>query len=417
MSSGTQATQPDGGQPADIQQQQNNDATQPTLPPQQQQLNADLVQHAQSLQQQVQQLQAQLNAQPPLRMRELKLPEPKEFHGTKDKAPIREWIRDIEEIFTMGGLPMDHRSSIVYAAHYLRDDAKTWYKMHEASITTWQLFKDVMINRYRDAREVDKLRTRMMSIKQTSSVDNYTTIFDRATLEFTEAAGYAPRGDELIWMYREGLKPQIKALLVARGAINDLKQLQEIALEIDAALYGSRDSSTGSTTSFKPHQHKHSSSNSHHGSHYRSSSYNSNRFQHPNRFNQHRPPQSFRRPPQYNQYNNRDYAPMDTSNNITQQKPQHVNQIDSRRDVKKIIKGNCFKCGKAGHFIRDCPLNKPQFNKQRNNVIMQESAAPADDTVLIINEVNNTQTQKSSKRLLTYMGIVAGHPASIHLDR
>ena len=271
MSSGTQATQPDGGQSADVQQQQNNDATQPTLPPQQQQLNADLVQHAQSLQQQVQQLQAQLNAQPP-RMRELKLPEPKEFHGTKDKAPIREWIRDIEEIFTMGGLPMDHRSSIVYAAHYLRDDAKTWYKMHEASVTTWQLFKDVMINRYRDAREVDKLRTRMMSIKQTSSVDSYTTIFDRATLEFTEAAGYAPRGDELIWMYREGLKPQIKALLVARGAINDLKQLQEIALEIDAALYGSRDSSTGSTTSFKPHQHKHSSSNSHHGSHYRSSS-------------------------------------------------------------------------------------------------------------------------------------------------
>src|ERR1700687_6325691 len=149
MSSGTQATQPDGGQSADVQQQQNNDATQPTLPPQQQQLNANLVQHAQSLQQQVQQLQAQLNAQPP-RMRELKLPEPKEFHGTKDKAPIREWIRDIEEIFTMGGLPMDHRSSIVYAAHYLRDDAKTWYKMHEASITTWQQFKEVMINRYRD---------------------------------------------------------------------------------------------------------------------------------------------------------------------------------------------------------------------------------------------------------------------------
>src|SRR6202171_160658 len=175
MSSGTQAMQPDGGQPADIQQQQNTDATQPTQPAaQQQQLNEDLVQHAQSLQQQVQQLQAQLNAQPP-RIRELKLPEPREYRGTKDKTPIREWMRDMEEIFTMGGIPMNHHSSIVYAAHYLRDDAKTWYMMHKDSIITWQQFKDVMINRYRDPREVDKVRTRLMSMRQINTGDTYTT--------------------------------------------------------------------------------------------------------------------------------------------------------------------------------------------------------------------------------------------------
>src|ERR1700730_8805889 len=254
--------QNNGGQPSNQQpsppvhntDQQHNQSD-PVVPPQQQQLNADLVQHAQALQQQVQQLQAQLNAAP-IRMRELKLPEPKEFHGTKDKTSIREWIRDIEEILTMGGLPMDHHSSIVYAAHYLRDDAKIWYKMHEASITTWLQFKEVMINRYRDPREVDKVRMRLMSMKQINTVDGYTTAFDRATLEFTEAAGYAPRTDELVFMYREGLKPQIKTFLAARGAIDDLKQLQEVALEIDASLYGTRGSSTNSTTSFKPQHHK-----------------------------------------------------------------------------------------------------------------------------------------------------------------
>ena len=158
----------------------------------------------------------------------------------QDKVPIREWLRDVEEIFTMGGIPIDHHSSITYAAHYLRDDAKTWYMMHKGSINTWQQLKTVMINRYRDPREVDKVRTRLMSMRQINTVDTYTIAFDRATLEFTEVTGYAPRTDELVWMYREGLKQQIKTFLAARGIINDLKQLQEIALEIDASLYNTR---------------------------------------------------------------------------------------------------------------------------------------------------------------------------------
>src|SRR6202171_171486 len=317
MSSGTQATQPDGGQSADIQQQQNNDATQPiqptaqqqpagvipplqqqpiAVPPQQQQLNEDLVQHAQSLQQQVQQLQAQLNAQPP-RIRELKLPEPREYRGTKDKTPIREWMRDMEEIFTMGGIPMNHHSSIVYAAHYLRDDAKTWYMMHKDSIITWQQFKDVMINRYRDPREVDKVRTRLMSMRQINTVDTYTTAFDRATLEFTEAAGYAPRDDELVWMYREGLKPQIKTFLAARGVIDDLKRLQETALEIDASLYHTRiNNSIPSSSSYKQHANRSSHTNTQHANtRPRQQQYGNTfvRYQQSNRYNHSRPPHAF----------------------------------------------------------------------------------------------------------------------------
>ena len=50
-------------------------------------------------------------AQPAIRMRELRLPEPKEFRGTRDRTSIREWIRDIEEIFTMGMMPMDHHTT------------------------------------------------------------------------------------------------------------------------------------------------------------------------------------------------------------------------------------------------------------------------------------------------------------------
>jgi hypothetical protein len=411
--SGTPApdTQPNGGQPANTQQPQ------PPIPPAQQQLNADLVQQAQALQQQVQQLQAQLNAQP-IRMRELKLPEPKEFRGTKDKTPIREWLRDIEEIFTLAQIPMDHHTTIVYAAHYLTDDAKTWYKMHEMNINSWQLFRNTMIERYKDPREVDKARTRLMSMKQIGTVDNYTTAFDRATLEFTEAAGYAPRMDELVFMYREGLKPAIKTFLAARGVINDLKVLQEMALEIDAAMYNNRGSNNTNSSSTPSRVQHHKPNN--HSSSYRPpyQSNPANRYsQNQRQFTHYRTgQQQFSRPQQFNQSSNRGYAPMDTSNAITQQRRQQLHQIDSRSNNSKPIKGNCFNCGKAGHFIKDCPTNNPQSNKQRTNVIVQEESSAADDHVLIISEVNSTQSPKPNKKLITFVGLVNDQPAYILID-
>src|ERR1700682_5046622 len=213
------------------QQQFNVEAAQRVIDAEQQieRLQRELMHMRQALNQQQQHAQPIHAVQPAIRMRELRLPEPKEFRGTRDRTSIREWIRDIEEIFTMGMMPMDHHTTIIYAAHYLQDDAKTWYKMHEASITSWNAFKHLMIERYKDPREIDKARTRLLTTKQVGSVDSYTTTFDRATLELTEVAGQAPRDEELLFYYKEGLKSPIKTFLAARGAIANLRELQEVA--------------------------------------------------------------------------------------------------------------------------------------------------------------------------------------------
>src|ERR1700682_1107992 len=147
------------------QQQFNVEAAQRVVDAEQQieRLQRELMHMRQALNQQQQHAQPIHAVQPAIRMRELRLPEPKEFRGTRDRTSIREWIRDIEEIFTMGMMPMDHHTTIIYAAHYLQDDAKTWYKMHEHQITTWQAFKDLLIKRYKDPREVDKARMRLRS--------------------------------------------------------------------------------------------------------------------------------------------------------------------------------------------------------------------------------------------------------------
>src|ERR1700730_4998926 len=355
--------------------------------------------------------------QPVIRMRELKLPEPKEFRGTRDRTSIREWINDIEEIFTMGGLPIDHHTTIVYAAHYLHDDAKTWYKMHKNSIMTWDHFQHLMIERYKDPREVDKARMRLMTMKQISSVEGCTTAFDRASLELAEVAEHAPRDEELIFMYREGLKQQIKTFLAARGTIGNLRELQEVAMEIDAAMNSNRGSSSmSSSSSFRPSSCKSGQSSNHNSIHnndhrFRPSTYhnnNSNRYQQGNRFNHYRPSSSFNRFPSlssHQQNSNPSYVPMDTSNNITQQRHPLSPRVDNRSSDRKPITGNCFNCGKAGHFARDCPSNKQapnNNNQQRNNIIMQESSPSIldNESVLIINEVNDTRTSKTGKHTI-----------------
>src|ERR1700730_3063725 len=121
------------------QQQFNTQAAQRVIDAEQQieRLQQELLNVRNTLHQQQRQAQTQAQhamAQPAIRMRELKLPDPEEIRGSRYIVSIREWILDIEEIFTMGSMPMDHETTIIYAAHCLRDDAKTWYKMHEASI-------------------------------------------------------------------------------------------------------------------------------------------------------------------------------------------------------------------------------------------------------------------------------------------
>src|SRR6202049_5143035 len=84
----------------------------PIIAADQQQFNTQAAQRVIDAEQQIERLQQELlrmrhtlhqrqqhAAQPVIRMRELKLPEPKEFRGTRDQMSIREWIGDIEEIF------------------------------------------------------------------------------------------------------------------------------------------------------------------------------------------------------------------------------------------------------------------------------------------------------------------------------
>src|ERR1700680_3961572 len=83
-------------------------------------------------------------------------------------------------------------------------------------------------------------------------------------MERADVTSATPNNEELVFIYREGLKPQVKTFLAARSTITDLKQLQDVALQIDAALYSSHGSSMiNRPTSHRPvvQRGHHSSSN------------------------------------------------------------------------------------------------------------------------------------------------------------
>ena len=78
------------------QQQFNVEAAQRVIDAEQQieRLQQELLRMRNTLHQQQQHAQPIHTVQSAIRMRELRLPEPKEFRGTRDRTSIREWIRE-----------------------------------------------------------------------------------------------------------------------------------------------------------------------------------------------------------------------------------------------------------------------------------------------------------------------------------
>src|ERR1700676_2993671 len=164
-------------------------------------------------------------------------------------------------------------------------------------------------------------------------------------MELADVTSATPNNEELVFMYYEGLKPQIRTALAARDTITNLKQMQTVALQIDASLYNTHGISNNTNT-FRPSHHKHDdyhggSNNYNSGNRYRPqpSSFNrdnfNNRFQSSNRFNQ-----RYSHPSSYG-FNNSNhptsdshqgYAPMDTSAAIRQQRNQ-PRMVDNKRDM------------------------------------------------------------------------------------
>src|SRR6266511_2123677 len=80
---------------------------------------------------------------------------------------------------------------------------------------------------------------------------------------------------------------------------------------------------------------------------------------------------------------------------------------------KKPVKGNCFKCGKSGHYAKNCWVkNKPKVN----NIEPSESSSSSSSSTPSTNSLELVSDEGNRENLLRFKGKVDGYPAWILLD-
>jgi hypothetical protein len=166
-----------------------------------------------TLHQQVQQLQAQLAAQPqpaqppPARLKPSK---PHAFAATtKDRGALEEWIFSVDNYLEATGDQGNDQERIAFAGSLLTGNALVWFRQNRPIMRevdyTYADFKTDMRGEFTDVNAVANARTRLDALQQTGAVRHYNAAFRTLLLQIPDLSD----GDTL-HRYKAGLKPAIK---------------------------------------------------------------------------------------------------------------------------------------------------------------------------------------------------------------
>jgi hypothetical protein len=189
----------------------------------------------QQLQQQLQQQQQQQQQQQPFSSFRPRPPHPQPFRGVVGSA-VDTWIRSIEiQLEYYKGIPgsfANERDQIAFAASCFTEAALMWWTSNQlhSQISTWQQFKQVVLQRFQPIEAGLQARQRLYTLKQgtNQSVTSYVEQFQRLLTPITDMG----EADKINY-FTHGLKPQIYAKVVERKP-QDLQTAMSLAIEREA---------------------------------------------------------------------------------------------------------------------------------------------------------------------------------------
>jgi hypothetical protein len=283
----------------------------------------------------------------------LKLHQPDLYYGDREK--LETWILQFDRHFHIEGDNVVDEDKVTLASTYMRDKAEKWVlpiitrymsqsvndAENKALVEDWDLFKIRLREIFSPYSEVTIAEQKIQDLRQTRSAADYTTQFQ----QYAELVQW--NDNALKRMYKQGLKPGVRAELMRTGAeITSIHSLYKEAIRLDNQIYELA---------------------------LEERSYGRQPVREGNQRTQHNPG----RKPQPNQGRQRNpYIPRATYPSrggyytASGPEPMHIDNIvqgshtptrgKGPTDKGKII---CYGCGKPGHMKRDC--------RSKNKVVRQ----------------------------------------------
>jgi hypothetical protein len=313
----------------------------------------------------------------------LKLKLPDIFTGERSK--LETWILQFDRHFHIDQ-NIANDDKVVLASTFMKGDAEKWVlpmiqrymdenvtdEENKNLIHDWDLFKIKLRQVFSPLKESIIAEKKIQNLKQTNSAADYTT-------RFQQYAEIIQRDDTALRrMYKQGLKPQVRAELMRSGASHDtLSELIEDAIRVDNNLYElaiEERSFNGShrdrTDNRQPR--------------------NQGRRAQPNQGRQ-----RFQRQPRipgvYSTYGH-EAMHLDNLNNgkpMTKTFHKEKTRTYPAKDQRKETR-DCYNCGKPGHLARDC-RSKNKVTRQLNVLTGAQEEEEAEEWQVIGHKITKTE--------------------------
>ncbi|TXG51266.1 hypothetical protein EZV62_023790 [Acer yangbiense] len=183
-------------------------------------------------------------------MSKIKVPEPKQFNGSRNVKELENFLWDMEQYFKAVRIP--DREQVSITSMYLSGDAKLWWRTRMAddlsagrpSIVVWESLKKELKNQFLPCNTSWLARENLKKLKQTGSVRDYVKEFSSLMLDIANMS----EEDKLfnfmsglqIWaqteLKRQGVKDIPSAMLLLKACVErqqSYKGLMYVNIEVN----------------------------------------------------------------------------------------------------------------------------------------------------------------------------------------
>jgi RNase H-like domain found in reverse transcriptase/Reverse transcriptase (RNA-dependent DNA polymerase)/Integrase zinc binding domain/Chromo (CHRromatin Organisation MOdifier) domain/Retrotransposon gag protein/Integrase core domain len=247
-----------------------------------------------------------------------KIPQPPQYNGTRDADVVESWFYRVRTYFRMASI--DEKMKLEMATCFLEGDAMTWYLANEASITTYVEFESALRDYFLPSNYITVMSAKFKKLNQGqfSSVAEYATAVSSMGQKLKAAEEVTDKGIRSTFV--DGLNAKIRHYLVDRRDSDSLSNLIKSALHLEESHKADKQ--------FRPQQTSRTNSES---GNWRS--------------------REDSKPP------NRSSSP---NHGATPARGSSSAKLSDEEHARRMMKGECFRCGKQGHVKMDCPLKIKQ---------------------------------------------------------